>query len=361
MRFLRWNRTRPLASLVALVVWTAAMHVSMTLDGAMIGITPMWALLLPAALAYIAQRAGRATALLCAALGISLWGQRLGLPAAALAALILLPAPAWAVYCDERKAPFWQSIGVCAGLLLLGGMAALAAANALAGGDVVAAMLRNLEALLQTGPENDSWLLMMAGTGLVRVPDTVLGSQLGGALVLSDAVREELIKQVLFTAEAWLRETTSGQILQGALLGGVLCVAWPRRWVARHATEADQPLAPRVAFHQWCLPPAVTRPLILTLLGAWLLTFLTGAPPLIRLFSVLWAGVSLVLALQGGALLAFLMRKSGARPGARVVVVCVVFVLFQFALILLGCADQLFNPRMLRSASPKRHDEEDER
>jgi hypothetical protein len=159
-----------------------------------------------------------------------------------------------------------------------------------------------------------------------------------------------------------MRHSLPGQILQGALLGGILAVAWPRRTAARRATKAE--LAPREPFHLWHIPQAPLRPLMFTLLGAWLLSVWIDVEALTSLFRLLWAGTSLLFSLQGGAFLAFMMRKSGMRPRVRFVVGCLLFLLFPrfpYVLLILGCADQLFNLRALRDAPNEKRDEEDEK
>ena len=361
MRFLRLEETRPLASVVAVAVWLMGILAALRSDDRLAGasmflVLPLLALLLSVPLAYIAFRAGRVSALFCAVAAVCLWGARTGPYAGLMAALILLPVPVYSMYSYDCKAPFWPSVGVCAGMLLIAGIAALIAANALTGGDVVAALRDYVEALLRTEPDADRVLLWLAGAGIVQMPEAaVSGIQLGNIILLPATVREELIKQALFTVEGYMRQSLPSQILQGAMLGGVLSVAWPRRVAARRATEME--LAPRAPFHLWHIPKALSKPLMLTLLGAWLLA--SWSESLTSLFRLIWVGASLLFSLQGGAFLAFMMRKGGARPVVRGGAVCLLFLLFPFVLLIMGCADQLFNPRKLRGASQEKRDEED--
>ena len=367
MRFLRLNETRPTASLVAVTGWvlgmTLAAATGRALSGAMpllvlplASLLPMLSMLIPALLAYIAVRAGRLPAMLCAAAGGVIAASMLG-PYAAVAAAPV-PAAVFAVYSFERKHPFWHSVGACAGILLLAGMAALAMVNALNGGDAVTALRGLLEPLAYGSRETDRSLLWLASMGFVRLPDSVLpGMQLGSAAVLDGPMREEVIKQFLFASESLLRQTLPSQILQGAIYGGLLCVVWPRRTAARYANETE--LAPLPPFHKWHIPARLFQPMVFTLLAAGLLMLLSGAQAMVNLVNVLWTGVRTVLALQGGALLMFLMRKSGVRSPFRTAIVIAMLYLFSFALLLLGFADQAFNPRALRIPPNDKRDEED--
>ena len=359
MRFLRVKEMRPAASTVAVAAWVLG-SLTLVATGRMLMGTmpllalftasalPMLALLLPALLAYIALRAGRIPAMVCATAGVAVCGGALGPYAALTAAMVLVPAAAFSVYSYERKLPFWHSVGVCTGLLLGAGILALWMLNALSGGDVATALRALLDPLVQSAsvPETDATLRMLAGMGLVRMPDSALPAVQAGAATLDEPVRQELIKQFMFTSENLLRQSLPSQVLQGAIFGGVLSVAWPRRVAARYATQMEP--APLPPFHEWFIPTHLFRPVGLIVGGVALLTLMSGAPAMISLADVLWAGGSAVVALQGGALLAFLMRKGGVRAPLRMAAVMALLCLLQYALLLLGLADQFLNLRMLR-------------
>lgn len=360
MRILRLEQTRFSASIVALALWLFLMGLLLPVGGVFIGLMPFLALLLPAALTYIAFLAGRITALGCAASGIVLaailggtyWG--LG------AALVLLPVPVYSVYTYERKLPFWQSVGVCVGLLIVSAMGLLLLANALCGGDIAGALRAQLEAALRQSPQLDYILVSLANIGFVRIPEeTFLASQLEGLLALPSALREELLKQFLLYVESLVRQTMANQVLQGAMLGGLLSVYGSRRVAAKRTMQME--LAPVTPFHQWHIPHRPGWALILTALIIGMLPMFSSAPETAAVSDLLWGGTSLVLALQGGSLLAFMMRRGGMRVGTRTAVVILLLVLFQFLLVLAGCVDQLSNPRKLRPPMPGRRDEEDKR
>ncbi|MCL2545484.1 MAG: DUF2232 domain-containing protein [Clostridia bacterium] len=359
MRFLRLKETRPTASMVAVAAWVLGSLLLVTAGRMLMdmmpllalstaSVLPMLAMLLPSLLAYIALRAGRLAAMACAAAGIVVCGAALGVYAALLATMTLVPAAAFSVYSYERKLPFWLSVGVSAGLLLGAGILALWMLNALSGGDVVTALRALLDPLVHSAPapETDATLKGLAGMGLVRMPESALPAMQAGAAALDEPIREELIKQFLFSSENLLRKALPSQILQGSIFGGVLSVAWPRRVAARYATQMEP--APLPPFHEWYIPARLFRPVALTVLGAGLLMLLSGARSMISLVDVLWAGGGAVMALQGGALLAFLMRKGGIRAPLRMAAVVALLVLLQRALFLLGFADQFLNTRALR-------------
>ncbi len=367
---LRWNETRPQASAVALSAWTAAMAAIViayrTLPSTMpiiafllVGLLPALALMSPALLAYIALRAGRVTAIACAAVSAALCALYIHPYVALALALIQLPAAVFAVYSYERARPFWPSVAICVGIPLVSGMAALIAANALAGGDAIAWLSDTLDPLVRSSAETDRLLLVLASMGYVRLPESVVpGIQLGSAVVLDAPVRDELIKQFLFFAESLLRQGLAGVILQSAILGGLLCAAWPRRVAARYATQmATAPMPP---FHEWFVPMQIFIPMMGTVLALGLLMLLSGAQAMIDIFYLFWAGVSVVMALQGGALLVFIMRRGGAKPATRVSAVIALMVLANFMLLALGFADQLFNLRMMRKPTNDKRDEEDD-
>ena len=375
MRFLRLKETRPAASAAAVAAWVLGsllavgtgrvlMDVTPLLVLTAAGALPMFALLAPALLAYVALRAGRLPAMVCAAAGIASCGGALGPYGALAAAVALAPASVFAVYSYDRKLLFWRSVSVCAGLLLGGGTLVLWILNALNGGDMIAALRALLDPLVQgaPSPETDATLKWLASMGLVRMPESALPAVQAGAAALDEPVRQELIKQFLFTSESLLRQALPNQIFQGAIYGGVLSVAWPRRVAARYAAEMER--APMPPFHEWFIPTRLFRPAALTVLAAGLLMFFAGTQATVSLVHVLWAGGSAVIALQGGALLAFLMRKSGVRAPLRMVAVIALLYLLQFALLLLGFADQFLDPRMLRTPPhdhlyDKRDEEED--
>lgn len=371
MHFLRLKETRPVASLVALAAWICAALLAAnmvhTLPGSMpllvmplINSVSVLAMLMSALLAYIAVRSGRVPAILCALSSVAVCALTVGGYAALALGLIQLPAAVFAVYCYERKRPFWPSVGICVGMELAAGMIVLAMANALNGGDAVTALRDMLEPLVRVAPETDRTLLWLASMGVVRLPDVALpGIQLGSTVVLAEPVREELIKQFQFAMESLLRQSLPIRILEGAIWGGLLCVAWPRRIAARYATEME--IAPLPPFHDWHIPSRLFRPMIISLIAVWLLVFVSGEQAIASVADVLWAGVSTVVALQGGALLSSLMRKSGVRARNRVVIVIALLLLLNFSLVLLGFADQMFNPRMLRKPSHDKRDEEEDR
>ena len=370
MRFLRLKETRPTASMVAMAAWLLGalsilamgrvlMDTMPLLGLTAAGALPMLAMLAPSLLAYMALRAGRLPAIACVAAGIVVCGVALGSYAALAAAMVLVPVFVFAVYSYERKLPFWLSVGVCAGLLLSGGILVLWMLNALNGGDMVTALRALLEPLVHNmpAPETDATLKWLANLGLVRMPESALPAMQAGAAALDEPIRQELIKQFMFDSENLLRRALPNRILQGAIYGGVLSVAWPRRVAARYATEMDR--APLPPFHEWHVPMGLFRHVGLAVLGITFLMFMSGAQAMISLVSVLLAGVGAVMALQGGAVLAFLMRKRGIRAPLRMAVVVALLGLFQFALLnvfqytllLLGFADQFRDPRLLRKSS----------
>lgn len=360
MRILRLDQTRIFPSIVALVLWILVMGLLLPAGGALIGVAPFLALLLPAMLTYVAFSAGRVTALACAALGIVLaavfGGTYLGLGAA----MILLPVPICAVYTYEKKMPFWQSVGVCFGLLIASAMGLLLMGNTLCGGDIAGVLRGQLESVLRQSPDLDNILVNLANMGFVRIPEEAFwGGQLEGLIALPGALREELLKQFLFYIESLVRQTMATQILQGSMLGGVLAVYSSRRVAAKRATQMD--LAPVTPFHEWHIPHRPGWALMLTALIIGMLSMFSSAPETAAVSDLLWAGASLILALQGGALLAFMMRRSGMRAGSRMAVVILLMVLFQFVLVMAGCLDQLSNPRKLRPPLPGIRDEEDKR
>jgi hypothetical protein len=373
MRFFRWKETRLTASLVAVIAWALGLmmsvNISRTIANTMpllvlmaIGALPVLVMLSPALLAYIALRAGRFPAVVCLAAGISACGAAAGASAAFMAALLLLPPLVFSVYSYERKLPFWQSAAGCAGMQLGAGIVILWMLNAMNGGDMVTALRAALDSLTRSvpAPETDALLKMLASVGFVRFPDTVLPAVQSGTVALDVPVRNEMIKQFLFTTESLLRQSMPGQILQGAIYGGVLSVAWPRRVASRYATVME--LAPFPPFHEWHIPARFFKFAMYTLLGAGLLMFLSGEQALISLVNVLWAGLTAAAALQGGALLAFMMRKGGLRASLRIAVTVAALCLLNYVLVLLGFADQLFNSRMLRKPPDNpmndAHDEE---
>lgn len=359
MRFLRLKETRPMASMIAMTAWVLAPILAIGTGRAIIDMTPllvlttagalpMLAMLAPALLPYVALRAGRLPAMVCAAVCVAVCGAAMGPYAALAVTIVLVPAAAFAIYSYERKLPFWQSVIVCVTLLLAGGTLVLWLLNALNSGDMVAALRALLDTLVQNAPapETDATLKWLAGMGLVRMPESALPAVQAGAAALDEPIRQELIKQFLFSSERLLRQALPNRLLQGAIFGGVLCVAWPRRVAARYATEMEH--APMPPFHEWFVPTRLFRPVALAIIAAALLMFLAGTQEMISLVSVLWGGGSAVISLQGGALLAFLMRKNGVRAPLRMAAVAALLYLLQYALLLLGFADQFLDPRMLR-------------
>jgi len=357
MRFLRWKETRPKASMIAVSAWILGLlliaEMSQTLKETMpllvmwiASALPLLAMLLPALLAYVALRAGRLPALVCTAAGVLVCGIVLSTNAALLASLLLVPSAAFSVYSYERKLPFWQSVGVNTAMLLGTGILMLWILNSMSGGDAIVTLRALLDPLVRDAPETDRTLLWLASMGYVRIPDVVLpGMQLGPA-ALDGPVREELIKQFMFSSESLLRQSLPNQVLRGVIYSGVLSVAWPRRVAARHANEMEP--APMPPLHEWYIPIRLFRPLVFTVLGAGLLMFLSGSRAMVNLVNVLWSGVSAVIALQGGALLAFMMRKGGVRASLRMAAVVALLYVLNYVMVLLGFADQFFNSRMLR-------------
>lgn len=371
MRFLRLEQTRPAASAAALAAWTAGFALMVYTGRSAIDTAPLLvlffctvlpALLLfsPVLLPYIALRAGRVTAIACAVSGLLISALYGHLYLAAAVALTQLPVAIFSVYSYERKLPFWRSVGISCGILLTAGMLVLGGINLLYGGDAITALRNLLEPLVRSAPDTDQSLLWLAQIGFVNLPDSVLpGIQVSSAVKLDEVIREELIKQFMFTSESTLRLALPSQILQSAILSGLLCVTVPRKVATKFATQMDT--APMPAYHEWYIPANLFKPMALTVVAVGVLMLLSGSQAMIDLFNLLWAGIGTVIALQGGALLAFLMRKSGIRSGQRILLVAALMVLLNFLLIMLGFADQFLNPRMLRKPTNDNRDEEDNR
>ena len=350
MRALRLEQTRPLASLVMLGLWSMAC----ILGGPLCFFFPLLLLSLPAVISYGAQRAGRITALVCTGIALGLAAYISGATASLGLMLVLVPACGYALYSYDRQLPFWPSVGYTVGLLFLGAAACLLLAWRTVGGDIVLVLRNLLETMLRQVPQLDQLLTTAYAIGVLRLPESMTdGLQAGLAtLILPAEAREELLKQFLLMFETNQRLELPAQIVSGALLGGVLCVALPRRVAQRHATE--MPLADLPPYHTWAIPHRIGLVLSGTLLAVAALMMLSGSSGIYSAYYVFWAGIRMALIIQGGALLSFTMRKRGTRSGLRMLAVAALFVFFQNGLLILGAADQFFDIRKLRKAERAR-------
>ncbi len=351
MEYLDLKGIKPIASVVMLLLWVLVCILGLGLMA-----LPLAALVMPALLCYGALRAGRVTALACvllaAATAMSLGG---GLAAGAIVVL-LLPALCYSIYSYDRKLPFWHSALVCACMLLTGAMLCAALATYLAGGDLVGTLRDTLEALLHGMPQGDALLAALYGNGMLTVPEALTGPlAVGESFAMTPAIREELIKQLLTQVESMQRIQMPMQILSGSMLGGLMCVYLPRRYVIKHANDLDT--APLVPLEKWYLPVRVFMPVISALLVVGLIALLSDAAAVRQALYVLFAGIDLVLVLQGVAIVSWFMKKRGTRKGWRMVAVIALYVMQ--ALLFIGFADQLFDFRGLRTPPKDTQDEED--
>ncbi|MDR3051539.1 MAG: hypothetical protein LBU67_07435 [Oscillospiraceae bacterium] len=352
IRALDIRRTRLWPSVALVLVWLVVCWA-----GGAVALVPAVAFLLPATLSLGALWAGRVAALACGALAVAagyLWGG----PAGALAvALVTVPAPLYAVYAHDKKLPFWRSVLICAGALLLAGLLCVYMATRAVGGDLVLALRDTLEKLLGAWPQSDAFLSALYSAGVLTLPEN-LAAGLRVSSLLWPLARAELLKQFLTVFEAGERLAMPAQILTGAMLGGLFAAWLPRRYAATQAGRV--PAAPMPPMRQWVLPRRVAVAMggPLLLLGAAML--MSGSDALYAAFYVLWAGVRLVFVVQGAALVVFLLAKRSVRPRWRYTLVIALYLLFDNALLLAGIADQLMNIRRLRMPPGNTHDEEDE-
>lgn len=322
--------------------------------------------------------AGPIAGALCAVLSVGYAFYLGGAPGALCLCLCLVPALFVGAYCLLKPLPFPLSVALCFGALLLGGLLALCAALALCGGDLSTVLSERLHALLLQSPQTDTLLTYGYVSGLlplsgdIKIPALAAPSGVtmpgaptlfGSSILLNPQAREELLRSLLLTFRVVFCRDVPGQLLCGSLLGGVLLQALPRRALRRKGEGIELP-----PLRTWHVPSGYGRLIVLPALvtGVWFtfspageaggFTYTSGA---YIAFSALYGAMNLIFALQGLAVLDFMLHRSGKGRSMRTVVAVAAFVLLGSIASLAGLLDQSFDFRHLRKP-PENFDDKQE-
>ncbi len=323
--------------------WTAfftLLWIVLWLFGGLLFMLPALALVMPAVLGYMGVKAGPVCYLGCGAIAVGFMGWLLGAPMALVVALVLLPPSVYALIAMDRGVPFSKAAGIT-GLLLLGcGGAALGVGTWLAGGDLVGGLVGALESMLSRMPQTDTLLYSMYANGLFKLPpDMDVLVPMGEYFQLTAQARAELTRSLMLYLDQSLRLAMPSQWVTGSILGGALATLLPR-FAARQRGEAVDFLPLRA----WKLPKGSVRALGATLLALFLLSWM-GLSALSRTVYVVWEAASLIISLQGLAVIDYQAHAHGVRRMGRAAIALLGFVLLRFVLLILGLMDEMIGLR----------------
>lgn len=352
-QFFTKTKIYPVASAVMLLLWLLFFVLAWPLC-----IFPAVAMLLPVYVCFCAARAGRLPALLCLLLAMGLGWFFGGGWLLLFVVILIVPTTLISLISLDQRRPFWPSVGVGTGGIFASIMAVVGIAWLLVGGDLITALRDGVESFLAAYPQTDQLLYMMHAYGLLQLPEGMEATRGFGEFIwLNPEAREQLMKGLLYQFETGMRIQMPTQIVSGTIFSGVFAIALPRYVQRGRMGETEE--APMPSFSTWALPAQVGKMLAVTLLGIGAVMMFSQGTAVYGTFITLWAGVEMVMQLQGAATLAFWMKKGGVRRGGRVAAIVLAALFFGSILWIIGCLDQFMDLRRLRLPTDNQEGEDD--
>lgn len=360
---------RTLIFFLALLVFLVTLGPALVFPGVL--------LLMPAVLLMALTGAGVIAFALCSALCLCyvffIGGPLLG----CCFLLATLPGLFTGAVCLQKEKPFLFSLLATFGALLTGSLLAYAFALYQTEGQLVLHLSARLESFLRESKSTDSILLYGYMGGLLPLSNTIAVPALalpeganfsiatrfmGSSVVLNPDAREELLRALLFRFETLFLSGVPGQLLSGSILGAVLSQLISRRFLRARGESIDLP-----GLRQWFIPGGKGRFFILPLGIAWIWMQFFAKPQLFATytytsgayiaFSAFYAACSTVFALQGLALLDWVLHMSGKSRTVRTIFAVVGYVLVRDIAVFAGMADQYMDLRHLRRPPEDENDD----
>lgn len=198
-------------------------------------------------------------------LSVAAFGVYFGVPGAVIAALGYALPSVFIIRNLRWRIPFFKQIAMAIIAQIAGVLAALAAAYAFIGADIIGAIVETFRSMIDMlSPGFVDYILDMIYS-IEDVPEAFTESQLING-VLTESRRAEYIDGYLNEISAVLRLTMPGMLLSASALTGILAAAWPAKMIDRKlpVEGAYIPMA------RWFTPWQISVGLI----GMWVVTWL---------------------------------------------------------------------------------------
>ena len=312
----------------------------------------------PCVLCVAWMLSGRAAADICAALAVISF-YLAGGPVLALAgALYLLPAHAvFRVMTVKNESALRTGLAVAAALML-SQLGLYVWAQAACSGKAYEAAANGVTGWFdQNREEGDLMLILMNGMGVLQLSSSFEGQGLTAAGVLTEAARTDLLNTVHLMIVSYLRAIVPALLVEMSVYQGAMAVLVPRRaaaaYIRKHARAGDSPEgSPALpgqetpALSTWHLPRGWGWKIGI-LAGGYLLVY-TSEGVMSMLGELLFCVFFSVYTVQGIAVLNHIQCFHGRRKVWRIIIPLLILLIFQEAMCLMGCADQLLDIRKLR-------------
>ncbi len=301
---------------------------------------------------------GRAAADVCAVLSVAGFYLSGGTWAGLAGAVYLLPAHAAFRILTVKKASALKTGIVMAAVMMLSQMALYIAVQALNGGKAYDAAARAVTDWFERDRElGDLMLIYLNSLDILPLSSSFEGQGMVSSGVLTDAARENLLGTLHLTVVNALTAAVPAMTVEMSIYQGALAVLVPRRGAESYLRsrarrgDGEDVLCPLPGedtpqLRLWHLPRGWGWRIGILGAGYALMYVPNDTAALLGqlLFYVFFA----VYSIQGIALLNHIQCKRGGRRIWRIVVPLLILFIFQEALLLMGCADQVLDPRKLR-------------
>ena len=355
MRQIPWVRTRASALVFILIFALCALTCATLLLS--YGVMFLY-LAAPCLLCAAWMLSGRAAADVCAALSVLAFYLAGGPYIALAGAVYLLPAHAVFRVLTLREASALKTGIAAAAAMALSQLALFVWAQALCGGKAYETAAGMVTGWFDKNRDvGDLVLITMNSMDALRLSSSFTGQTLLSPGVLTDAARSDLLGTVSLMIITGLSAAVPAMMVEMSIYQGAMAVLIPRRAAAAYirkraragAGAVENPPLPgkgTPALKTWHLPRGWGWR-IGVLSAGYLLGYTSqGVLPMLGqlLFYVFFA----VYTLQGIALLNHVQCLHGRRKVWRIIVPLLILLIFQEAMCLLGCVDQVLDIRKLR-------------
>lgn len=330
----------------------------------LLGITlflPQALAVIPLVLMTMLAFAGPVSATVCSGMFITLAFLLFGLWGSVAVALVIVPVMVVSGITADREQPFWQAVAAGGVTMFASLFAVVALLSMLAGSDVVTALTQVItQGIAASGSLGDTMLSMMAQMGALNLPaDAQIGAN--GMVTMDPAAREELISSIVLTMDSVMRLEIPMRMATASVSCGLLGQAVLRKGLLRRGMKVEYP-----PLRTWHVPRGWGRILGGTLVLLYVMAQLV--PQSMNTMFYVFSGVfDQVFALQGIAMVCYLLHKHGKSRVLQGVVFVLGYVFLGTAAVMLGIADQIMDlakrrddiDRMDNPFDPRRNEHND--
>ncbi len=355
MRQVPWVRTRA-SALVTILLFALCLFMCMT-PMVTYGVMLIY-FAAPVMLCLAWLLAGRAAADICAVLSAAAFYLVGGLPTAAAGIVYLLPAHILFRIQTVKGASALRTGIFTASALMLSQLAVYVAVQAANGGRAYeAAALAVTQWFERDRETGDLLLIYMNSAGLLPLSPSFTGEGLTTAGALSEAARQDLLNTVHLSVVSMLTAMVPPMMVEMSIYQGAMAVLIPRRaaegYILRRGRaggggDETKPLpgtdTPQLKL--WHLPRGWGWRI--GILGAGYILMYIPGDILSQAGQLLFYVFFAVYSIQGIALLNHIQCSRSRRRFWRIAVPILILLIFQEALCLMGCLDQVLDIRKLR-------------